>query len=65
MASGSQGPTVITIAVIFGVMTLIAVVLRLWARIFLVKHMGFDDSQSSCSTIAYPRAVIIDDQIQF
>ncbi|KAH6647487.1 hypothetical protein BKA67DRAFT_662274 [Truncatella angustata] len=43
MALDTQGPTVMSVAIVFGIMTLIAISLRLWARIFLVKHIGSDD----------------------
>ncbi|KAF4301336.1 integral membrane protein [Botryosphaeria dothidea] len=39
----SQGPTVITISVVFAVITFIIMALRLWARIFLVQKVGMDD----------------------
>ncbi|KAK6080622.1 integral membrane protein [Seiridium cupressi] len=43
MALDSQGHTVLAVAVVFGIITLIAITLRMWARIFLVKHTGPDD----------------------
>ncbi|KAI1846100.1 hypothetical protein JX266_007909 [Neoarthrinium moseri] len=39
----SQGPLVTAVAIVFGVITAIAISLRLWARLFLVKRMGADD----------------------
>ncbi|KAB2578780.1 Integral membrane protein [Lasiodiplodia theobromae] len=39
----SQGPTVVTISVIFAVITFIIMSLRLWARIFIVQKVGYDD----------------------
>ncbi|ORY64954.1 uncharacterized protein BCR38DRAFT_408706 [Pseudomassariella vexata] len=42
--SETQGPTVITVAVVFGVLTFFVISLRLWARIFLVKSLGPDDA---------------------
>lgn len=50
MAADSQGPTVNSVAIVFGVMTAIVLSLRLWARIFLVKHIGLDDSQCFLSS---------------
>ncbi|KAL1638365.1 hypothetical protein SLS56_000173 [Neofusicoccum ribis] len=39
----SQGPTVVTISVVFAVITFIIMALRLWARIFIVQKVGLDD----------------------
>ncbi|KAK8069789.1 hypothetical protein PG994_006405 [Apiospora phragmitis] len=39
----SQGPTVTSLAIIFAAITVVAISLRLWARIFLVKKVGADD----------------------
>ena len=44
-AMESQGPTVTAVAIIFAVVTVIAILLRLWARIFLVKKVGADDGE--------------------
>ncbi|KAK8115996.1 hypothetical protein PG984_012498 [Apiospora sp. TS-2023a] len=43
MAMESQGPTVTAVAIIFAAITVVAILLRLWARIFLVKKVGADD----------------------
>ncbi|KAH7185152.1 uncharacterized protein B0J16DRAFT_414536 [Fusarium flagelliforme] len=39
----SQGPTVNSVAIVFAVISFIAVVLRLWARISIVRSVGADD----------------------
>ncbi|KKY18262.1 putative integral membrane protein [Diplodia seriata] len=39
----SQGPTVVTISVVFAIITFIIMTLRLWARIFIVQKVGYDD----------------------
>ncbi|KAH7031396.1 uncharacterized protein B0I36DRAFT_323839 [Microdochium trichocladiopsis] len=44
MATESQGPTVTAVAIAFTVITVVAVSLRVWARIFLVKSFGTDDA---------------------
>ena len=46
MRTESQGHLVNTVAIIFGVLTIIVMVLRLYARIFVVKALGPDDSKS-------------------
>ncbi|KAK8085064.1 hypothetical protein PG997_006335 [Apiospora hydei] len=38
-----QGPTVTSLAIIFAAITFVAILLRLWARVFLVKKVGADD----------------------
>ncbi|KAI1336384.1 integral membrane protein [Xylariaceae sp. FL0016] len=38
-----KGPTVIGIAIAFGSLTLCAISLRVWARVWLVKSFGWDD----------------------
>ncbi|KAI4604407.1 hypothetical protein KJ359_000545 [Pestalotiopsis sp. 9143b] len=43
MAVDTQGPTIMAVAIVFGVVAAITLTLRLWARVFLVKQMGFDD----------------------
>ncbi|KAI0174013.1 integral membrane protein [Pestalotiopsis sp. NC0098] len=43
MAVDTQGPTIMAVAIVFGVVAAITLSLRLWARVFLVKQMGFDD----------------------
>lgn len=45
MATDSQGPTIMAVAIVFGVIAAIVIILRLWARVFLVKHVGFDDGE--------------------
>ncbi|KXJ86200.1 hypothetical protein Micbo1qcDRAFT_37079 [Microdochium bolleyi] len=44
MAYETQGPTVSAVAIAFTVITIVAVSLRVWARIFLVKSFGTDDA---------------------
>ncbi|KAJ4419478.1 hypothetical protein N0V82_004923 [Gnomoniopsis sp. IMI 355080] len=39
----TQGPTVDAVSIAFGVLTLVTISLRLWARIFVVKSLGIDD----------------------
>ncbi|OJD34915.1 uncharacterized protein BKCO1_20000153 [Diplodia corticola] len=39
----SQGPMVVTISVVFAVITFIIMSLRLWARIYIVQRVGYDD----------------------
>ncbi|KAL2812643.1 hypothetical protein BJX63DRAFT_421689 [Aspergillus granulosus] len=39
----TQGPTVIGIAIAFAVITFVVLLLRLFARIYVLKKMGFDD----------------------
>lgn len=39
----SQGPLVTTVAIVFAVLTFVAICLRLWARLLLVKSVGADD----------------------
>lgn len=41
----TQGPTVITVSIIFAVISFLAVSLRLWARIFVVKSVWSDDCE--------------------
>lgn len=41
----TQGPTVDAVSIAFGVLTLITISLRLWARIFVVKSLGVDDCE--------------------
>lgn len=41
----SQGPTVTAVAIIFAATTAVAMMLRLYARIFLVKKVGADDGE--------------------
>lgn len=48
----SQGPTVVTISVIFAVMTFIIMSLRLWARIFIVQKVGYDDMLISVGAVS-------------
>lgn len=48
----SQGPTVITISVVFAVITFIIMALRLWARIFLVQKVGMDDILISVGAVS-------------
>lgn len=40
----SQGPTVITVSIVFGVLTVFVICLRLFARVILLRRMGLDDS---------------------
>ena len=42
----TQGPVVTAVAIAFTVITIIAVSMRVWARIFLVKSFGTDDGKS-------------------
>lgn len=39
----TQGPTVIGIAIAFAVITFFVIILRLFARIYVLKKMGADD----------------------
>ncbi|KAF5020718.1 hypothetical protein F66182_7250, partial [Fusarium sp. NRRL 66182] len=39
----TQGPTVNSVAIVFAVISFLAVVLRLWTRAFVVKSIGIDD----------------------
>lgn len=39
----SQGPVVTSVAIVFAIISFLAIVLRLWARIFIVKSVGLDD----------------------
>jgi hypothetical protein len=39
----SQGPKAVGIAIAFAVVTLVVLILRLFARIFVPKKMGVDD----------------------
>ncbi|RSM10820.1 hypothetical protein CEP52_003390 [Fusarium oligoseptatum] len=39
----SQGPVVNSVAIIFAVISFFAIVLRLWARAFIVRSLGADD----------------------
>lgn len=41
----TQGPTVDAVSIAFGVLTLVSISLRLWARIFVVKSLGIDDCE--------------------
>ncbi|KAF3015887.1 hypothetical protein E8E14_009573 [Neopestalotiopsis sp. 37M] len=51
MATDSQGPTIMAVAIVFGVIAAIVIILRLWARVFLVKHVGFDDALISIAVL--------------
>lgn len=44
---GSQGPTVVGICIAFAVLTFITLVLRLFARIYVLGKMGLDDCKWS------------------
>lgn len=47
----SKGPIVIGVALAFAILTFIVIVLRLFARIYVLRQMGFDDcmfSQQGC-----------------
>lgn len=39
----SQGPVVNSVAIIFAVISFFAIVLRIWARAFIVRSLGADD----------------------
>lgn len=41
----SQGSTVNSVAICFAVISFCAVVLRLWARTFIVRSLGADDCE--------------------
>lgn len=41
----SQGPTVTTVSVVFGVITIITISLRLFARIHITRSFGVDDGK--------------------
>lgn len=43
----TQSPTVIAVAVAFAIITFVILSLRLYARIFLVNHVGKDDCKST------------------
>lgn len=43
MAVETRGPTVTAVAVSFAVISFLAIFLRLWSRIFVVKTFGADD----------------------
>lgn len=39
----TQGPTVVGISIAFAVITIFVIILRLFARIYVLKKMGVDD----------------------
>lgn len=39
----TQGPTVVGIAIAFAAITFLVIILRLFARIYVLKKMGVDD----------------------
>lgn len=41
----TQGPTVTTVSVVFGVITILTISLRLFARIHITKSFGPDDGE--------------------
>ena len=41
----SQGPTVTTVSVVFGVITILTMALRLFARIYITRSFGPDDGE--------------------
>ena len=45
----SQGATVITVSVVFAVLTAIVISSRMFARLYVVQHVGLDDSEFSCA----------------
>lgn len=47
----SQGSTVNSVAICFAVISFCAVVLRLWARTFIVRSLGADDCEYACPLI--------------
>lgn len=55
MAVDTQGPTIMAVAIVFGVVAAITLSLRLWARVFLVKQMGFDDGEFVIMMLEYRR----------
>lgn len=47
MAAETRGPTVTAVAVSFAVISFLAIFLRLWSRIFVVRTFGADDGAYS------------------
>lgn len=47
----SQGPVVNSVAIIFAVISFFAIVLRIWARAFIVRSLGADDCE--CPFVTY------------
>lgn len=43
--SDSQGHTVVTISIVFGVLSIIVMALRLFARVMILGKMGMDDGE--------------------
>ena len=43
--SDSQGPTVVTVSVVFAVLTAVVMSMRLYARVFIVQKLGLDDGK--------------------
>lgn len=41
----TQGPTVTTVSVVFGVITILTISLRLFARIYITRSFGPDDGE--------------------
>jgi len=41
--AGTQGPTVVAVAITFAVISFVTIFLRLWARVFVAKTVGADD----------------------
>ncbi|KAF2139251.1 uncharacterized protein K452DRAFT_289805 [Aplosporella prunicola CBS 121167] len=60
--SDSQGPTVVTVSVVFAVLTAIVMSMRLYARVFIVQKLGLDDvliSVAALLSIAFIVATIM------
>lgn len=47
----TQGPTVTTVSVVFGVITILTISLRLFARIHITKSFGPDDGELCLSLV--------------
>lgn len=52
MASDSQGPVVVGIAIAFAVVTFVVICLRMFARVVVLQSVGVDDCKSSPVTPA-------------
>lgn len=51
MGAETQGPTVTTVSVIFGVITILTISLRLFARVYITKSFGPDDGELRLSLV--------------
>ncbi|KKY36692.1 putative integral membrane protein [Diaporthe ampelina] len=55
----SQGPTVTTVSVVFGVITILTMALRLFARIYITRSFGPDDGEPYLLAWAFIIATIL------